>query len=57
MYGTQREMDEDRVLATDVVAELTNRLEEWQRLDVADRSADLDDHDVVLGRQPPDRRL
>ena len=47
----QREMDEDRVLATDVVAELSNRLEERQRLDVADRAADLDDHDVGLRRR------
>ena len=51
----QREVDEDRVLATDVVAELTNRLEERQRFDVADRAADFDDHDVGLGRQAPDR--
>ena len=51
MYGTQREVDEDRVLAPDVVAELADRLEERQRLDVAHRAADLDDHDVVLGRE------
>ena len=55
MYGIEREVDEDRVLAPDVVAELTDRLEERQRLDVADRAADLDDDDVVLGRDAPDR--
>ena len=53
----QREVDEDRVLAADVVAELADRLEERQRLDVADRAADLDDHDVVLRREAPHRRL
>ena len=45
----QREVDEERVLAADLVAELADRLEERQRLDVADGAADLDDHDVVLG--------
>ena len=48
MYGTQREMDVDRVLAADVLAELADRLEERQGLDVADRAADLDDDDVVV---------
>ena len=43
----QREVDEDRVLAADLLAELADRLEERQRLDVADGAADLDDHDVV----------
>ena len=52
----QREVDEDRVLATDVVAELTNRLEERQRLDVADRAADFDDHDVRLRRRGGESR-
>ena len=47
----QREVDEERVLAADVVAELTDRLEERQRLDVADRAADFDDHDVGLRRR------
>ena len=53
----QREMHEDRVLAADVVAELTDRFEERLRFDVADRAADLDDHDVGLGRDALDRRL
>ena len=47
----QREVDEDRVVAADVLAELADRLEERQRLDVADRAADLDDHHVVLRRE------
>ena len=47
MYGTQREVDEQRVVAADVLAELADRLEERQRLDVADRAADFDDHHVV----------
>ncbi len=50
-------MDEERVLATDLVAELADRLEERQRFDVADRAADLDDHDVVVGRHALDRGL
>src|SRR5205814_766983 len=37
----QGEVHEDRVLATDVVAELTDRFQKRQRLDVADRAADL----------------
>ena len=53
----ERQVDEDRVLASDLVTELTDRLEERQRLDVADRSADLDDHDVVLRSEPLHRRL
>ena len=39
-------MDEHHVLVADVVADLPDRLEERQRLDVADRPADLDDADV-----------
>jgi hypothetical protein len=44
------------LLRTDVVAELSDRLEERQDLDVADRAADLGDDDVgaVVG-EPPDR--
>ena len=53
----EREVNEDRVLAADVVAELTDGFEERQRLDVADRAADLDDDDVVLRRDAADRRL
>src|SRR3984885_2671571 len=32
--------------ARQLVAELADRLEEWQALDVADRAADLDQHDI-----------
>ena len=39
-------MDVDRVAARQIVAELANRLEERQALDVADRAADLDQHEV-----------
>ena len=46
MYGHQRDVDVADVLAADVGAELADRLEERQRLDVADRAADLDDQDV-----------
>ncbi len=53
----EREVDEQRVLASHVVAELTDRLEERQGLDVADRAADFDDHDVGLGREPAHGRL
>ena len=38
----------DRVVARQVVAELADRLEERHRLDVADRAADLADHEVVF---------
>jgi hypothetical protein len=46
----QRDVDVADVVATDHVAELTDRLEERQDLDVADRAADLGDHhvDVVV---------
>ena len=42
----QRQMDEDRGAARQLVAELADRLEERQALDVADRAADLDQHEV-----------
>ena len=45
-YGHQRDVQEEAVVAADVVAHLAGRLEERQRLDVADRAADLGDHDV-----------
>ena len=56
MYGHQREVDEERVVAADLLAELADRLEERERFDVADRAADLDDHDVVPGRRAADAR-
>ena len=42
----QGQVHEERILAADFLAELPDGLEERQRLDVADRAADLDDHDV-----------
>ena len=41
-------MDVDRVVARQIVAELADRLEERQALDVADRAADLDQHEIVV---------
>ena len=49
----QRQVDVERVVAADVLAELADRFEERQALDVADRAADLDQHDVDVRR---DRR-
>ena len=47
----ERQVDVERVVAPDVLAELADRLEEGQALDVADRAADLDEDDVdVLAR-------
>ena len=42
----EREVDEHAVAPADVDRELADRLEERQRLDVADRAADLGDDDV-----------
>ena len=39
-------MDVDRLSTREIVAELPDRLEEGQALDVADRAADLDQHEV-----------
>ena len=44
--GHQRDVQEEHVVPTDVLAHLAGRLEERQRLDVADRAADLGDHHV-----------
>ena len=51
----QGEMDEQRIVPPDFLAELADRFEERQRLDVAHRTAALGDHDVVIRRQPADR--
>ena len=54
----QRQVNIQAVLPADVERELADRFQERQALDVADRAADLGDHDVdVVGRQPADRRL
>ena len=51
-------MDVADVVAADVVAELPDRLEEREDLDVADGAADLGDHDVdVVGGQAGDAVL
>ena len=42
----ERDVDVEDVLCARLAAELADRLEERQRLDVADRAADLADHDV-----------
>ena len=39
-------MDVDRVPARQIVAELADRLEKRQALDVADRAADLDQNEI-----------
>src|SRR6202008_149843 len=49
--------DEQRVVAADVEAELTNRLEERHALDVADRAADFDEHDIDVARGAANRVL
>ena len=52
----QREVDVQRVVAPDVLPELADRFEERQALDVADRAADLDEHDVDVVRRRADAR-
>ena len=48
----ERDVHVEDVLAADVLAELPDRLEEREDLDVADGAADLGDHDVdVVGRR------
>ena len=47
--GHQRDVQEEDVVAADVVAHLAGGLEERQRLDVADGAADLGDDDVRPG--------
>src|SRR5205807_6488650 len=54
----QGEVDVADVLASDVLAELPDRLQEGQDLDVAHRAAHLGDDDVdVVGGQPVDALL
>jgi hypothetical protein len=55
--GHEREVDERRVRLPHLVAELTDGLEEGERLDVAHGAAHLDDHHVVARRDALDRRL
>ena len=44
----QRDVNHDGILMTDLLLELTNRLEERLGLDITDRTTDLDDGDAVL---------
>jgi hypothetical protein len=55
----ERQVDEHAVAPADVDRELADRLEERQRLDVADRAADLGDDDVDVARvgEQPDAVL
>ncbi len=46
----QGEVDEDGVVARQLLSELADGLEERQALDVADRAADLDQHEVDIAR-------
>ncbi len=42
----QCDVDVADILFADLVAQLSNRLKEWQALNVANRPANLDEHDV-----------
>ena len=53
----QRDVDIGAGVARQLVAELADGLEERQALDVADRAADLDQHDVGLVHVPADELL
>src|SRR5437870_8988226 len=44
--GHERQMHVDRIAAADFLSELAYRFEKWQRLDITDGSADLDDDHV-----------
>src|SRR5207253_4850999 len=50
----QRQVDEDGVVAPDLLPELPDGLEERQRLDVTHGAADLGNDDVVARRGAPD---
>ena len=53
----ERDVDVDDVLGPDLAPELADRLEERQRLDVADGAADLGDDDVGRASPPRARRM
>ena len=46
----ERDVQVEHVVAAELRAQLADRLEERQALDVADRAADLDEHDVDVAR-------
>ena len=43
-------MHKAHALAAELVAELADRFEEWQAFDVADRAADLAQHEILVGK-------
>jgi hypothetical protein len=45
--GEQRQVQKERLAPVELLPELPDRLEEGQALDVADRAADLHEHEVV----------
>src|SRR5579872_686884 len=53
--GHQRQVDVHRALAAQFVAELADRLEERQAFDVADRAADLAEHEILAAEIGLDR--
>ena len=53
----ERQVHVDDVVAPDVLLELADRLQERQPFDVAHRAAHLDDDDVGVASDLPDRRL
>ena len=57
MCGQQRDVDGERVVAALFVAHLADRLEERLALDVTDRAADLDDHDLAPPASRPMPRM
>jgi hypothetical protein len=46
--GHQGDVDEQRVLAADLVAQLADRLDERQRFDIADGAADFAQHEIEI---------
>src|SRR5205814_9495538 len=55
--GHQRQVDVADVVTAKLEADLPDRLEEWQRLDVTHRAADLDNRYVGLASAALDVRL
>ena len=53
----QGDVDEERVLAPQLLAHLANGLDEWQRLDVSDGAANFDDGEIDILRHLLHRAL
>src|SRR5207245_10395878 len=51
------EVDEQRIVAADFLAELADRLQEREGFDVPHGATDLRDHDVVVGCESANRGL